>query len=41
MDGMVNFSNLERPYFIGEIGINHNADMGMVKKLIDATHACN
>tara|TARA_A100001515_G_scaffold99382_1_gene80260 strand:- start:819 stop:1670 length:852 start_codon:yes stop_codon:yes gene_type:complete len=38
---MVNFSELDRPYFIGEIGINHNADMKIVKKLIDATHACN
>ena len=38
---MVDFKNLKTPYFIGEIGINHNADMTVIKKLIDATHACN
>ena len=38
---MVNFNKLEKPYFIGEIGINHNADMNIVKKLIDAVSACN
>jgi N-acetylneuraminate synthase len=38
---MVDFNNLKTPYFIGEIGINHNADMTVIKKLIDATHACN
>ena len=27
-------------YLISEIGINHNADMQVVKKLIDATFAC-
>jgi len=30
----------ESPYFIGEIGINHNGDMQLTKKLIDAVHAC-
>ena len=38
---MVNFKELKNPYFIGEIGINHNADMNIVKKLIDAVSACN
>jgi N-acetylneuraminate synthase len=28
------------PYLIAEIGINHNGDMQIVKKLIDATFAC-
>jgi N-acetylneuraminate synthase len=35
------FENLEEPYFIGEIGINHNGDLGIAKKLIDAVNACN
>ena len=38
---MVDFNNLDKPYFIGEIGINHNGDMSITKKLIDAVHACN
>lgn len=38
---MVDFKNLDKPYFIGEIGINHNGDMSIVKKLIDAVNACN
>jgi len=29
------------PYFIAEIGINHNGDMNVVKKLIDAANATN
>lgn len=32
--------NLKEPYFIGEIGINHNGDLQMAKKLIDAVNAC-
>jgi N-acetylneuraminate synthase len=28
------------PYFIGEIGINHNGDLQIAKKLIDAVSAC-
>ena len=36
---MVDFKNLNKPYFIGEIGINHNGDMQITKKLIDAVHA--
>ena len=37
---MVNFNNLEKPYLIGEIGINHNGDIEIAKKLIDAVNAC-
>ena len=40
MDGLVNFQNLEKTYFIGEIGINHNGDIYIAKKLNDAVHAC-
>ena len=38
---MVKLNNLTDPYFIGEIGINHNGDMEITKKLIDAVNACN
>ena len=38
---MVDFKNLDKPYFIGEIGINHNGDMQIAKKLIDAVSACS
>jgi len=37
------FNNIEKsgkPYLIAEIGINHNGDMNIAKKLIDATSAC-
>jgi N-acetylneuraminate synthase len=37
----VNFEHLNSPYFIGEIGINHNGDMQIAKKLMDAAFACN
>jgi len=37
---VVDFKNLKKPYFIGEIGINHNGDMNIAKKLIDAVNAC-
>ena len=30
-----------KPYMIAEIGINHNGDMQIAKKLIDAANACN
>jgi|TARA_R110000822_G_scaffold100080_5_gene225474 N-acetylneuraminate synthase len=40
MDKMVDFSNLKKPYFIGEIGINHNGDTQIAKRLIDAANAC-
>jgi len=33
--------NLSNPYFIGEVGINHNGDLQIVKKLIDAVFACS
>ena len=29
-----------KPYLIGEIGINHNGDMQIAKKLMDAVNAC-
>jgi N-acetylneuraminate synthase len=38
---MIDFNKLTEPYFIGEIGINHNGDMQICKKLIDAINACN
>ena len=34
------FKSLEKPYLIAEIGINHNGDLQVAKKLIDATFAC-
>ena len=36
---MINFQKLQYPYLIGEAGINHNGDLGIAKKLIDATFA--
>lgn len=42
MDRMViDLKSLEKPYLIAEIGINHNGDMQIAKKLIDATFACS
>ena len=38
---MMDFYKLKEPYFIGEIGINHNGDLQIAKKLIDAVFACN
>src|SRR3989338_2089643 len=38
---MLDFKNLKRPYLIAEIGINHNADMQIAKKLIDAAFGCS
>ncbi len=37
---MLDFTKITQPYFIGEIGINHNGDMQIAKKLIDAVAAC-
>lgn len=37
----IDFNDLTKPYLIGEIGINHNGDMQIAKKLIDAVYACN
>ena len=28
------------PYLIAEIGINHNGDLSIARKLMDAVHAC-
>ena len=33
-------SNPDRIYLIAEIGINHNGDLDIAKKLIDASYAC-
>ena len=33
------FKKLNKPYLISEIGINHNGDINIAKKLIDATNA--
>lgn len=33
------FKNLKTPYLIAEIGINHNGDINIAKKLMDATNA--
>ncbi len=33
------FNDLETPYLIAEIGINHNGDINIAKKLMDATNA--
>ena len=30
---------VDKLYFIAEIGINHNGDLDIAKKLIDASHA--
>lgn len=38
---MVDFTALKKPYLIAEIGINHNGDIQIAKKLIDATFACS
>jgi len=35
------FKNLKEPYLIAEIGINHNGNLQIAKKLIDAAFACN
>jgi N,N'-diacetyllegionaminate synthase len=32
---MTNFANLQHCYLIAEIGVNHNGDMGLAKKMID------
>ena len=36
----IDFNNLKEPYLIAEIGINHNGDLQIAKKLIDAAFAC-
>lgn len=37
---MINFKDFKKPYLIAEIGINHNADIQIAKRLIDAAFAC-
>lgn len=38
---MINFlKNRNTPYLIGEAGINHNSDIQIAKKLIDASFSC-
>ena len=32
--------NQDEIYLIAEIGINHNGDLGIAKRLIDASYAC-
>jgi len=34
-------SQMDQPYLIAEIGINHNGDLNIAKKLIDAANACS
>lgn len=38
---MVDFNDRKKPYLIAEVGINHNGDLQIAKKLIDATFACS
>ena len=33
------FKNLIKPYLIAEIGINHNGEIDIAKRLIDAAYA--
>lgn len=37
---MFNFNDIKGVYLIGEIGINHNGDLQIAKRLIDAVFAC-
>lgn len=37
----VDFENLKSPFLIGEVGINHNGNLQIAKKLIDAVFSCN
>lgn len=36
----MDFSKLEKPYLIAEVGINHNGNMQIAKRLIDAAFSC-
>jgi len=38
---MLDFSNLQSPYLIAELGINHNGNLQIAKRLIDAAFACS
>ena len=35
---MLDFTKIEKTYIIAEIGINHNGDLQIAKRLIDAAH---
>lgn len=37
---MIDFKKLTRPYLIAEIGINHNGNLEIAKRLIDAAFGC-
>ncbi|MDO8663920.1 MAG: N-acetylneuraminate synthase family protein [Candidatus Wildermuthbacteria bacterium] len=37
----IDFNNLKEPYLVAEVGINHNGDLQIAKKLIDAAFSCN
>lgn len=37
----MDFNGLKKPYLIAEIGINHNGDLQIAKKLIDAAFSCS
>lgn len=37
----IDFNKIKDPYLIAEIGINHNGDLQIAKKLIDAAHGCS
>lgn len=37
----IDFKKIEKPYLIAEIGINHNGDIQIAKRLIDAAFAAN
>ena len=39
-DCMTMFASGQRPYVIAEIGANHNGDMDLARKMIDAAKAC-
>lgn len=38
---IIDFGKLKAPYLVGELGINHNGDLQIAKKLIDAVFSCN
>lgn len=38
---MMHFKDINGIYLIGEIGINHNGDLNIAKRLIDAVFACH
>ncbi len=38
---MIDFNKLDSPYLIGEIGINHNGDLHLAKKLIDGVFSAS